>query len=298
MRSGPPETAAAGKVRSVESLLVITNNEAGSADEHNVRRAVDVLRAGADVQVHRTSMPGDLDGILHRRGGRTVVVAGGDGSLHTVVSALHRRNELDRTCLGLVPLGTANDFAHAIGLPLDPAAAAQVILSGAERRRDLLVDCRGNVVVHRVRIVAGRQSKRSLIGSQRSALRVRVEAHAHGETSVLTDFDRPVSWIQVSNGTADTAGTAVDEKTAEDATPSAHVTMAFAHTRLGGAAQVVTNVVDGALRRDRSEPPIRVESVKVAGQRFFLNADGEIEGPEQIRTWMVAPARLRLISAA
>lgn len=270
----------------MESLLVITNTEAGSADEENVRRAVDVLRDGADVQVHRTSMPGDLDGILHRRGGRTVVVAGGDGSLHTVVSALHRRNELDSTVIGLVPLGTANDFAHAIGLPLDPAEAARVVLTGTERRRDLLVDCRGNVVVHRVRIVAGRQSKRDLLGARRSGLRVRVEAEADGQTAVLADFDRPVSWIQVSNGEP------VDNTDA--AVPSARVTMAFSR----GRRELVTAVLNRALRRrDPADAPVRVERIKVAGQRFFLNADGEIEGPEQARTWMVSPARLRLISA-
>lgn len=279
-----------GKVRVVESLLLITNTEAGSADEHNVRRAVDVLRSGADVQVHRTSVPGDLDGILHRRGGRTVVVAGGDGSLHTVVSALHRRNELDSTVLGLIPLGTANDFAHAIGLPIDPADAARTVLSGVERRRDLLVDCRGNVVVHRVRVVSGRQPKR-LIRPAHNALRVRVEAKSNGHTAVLTDFDRPVSWIQVSN---DPAGKPASGRT-ESASPSARVTMAFTPHRLGRVRSAVTGILHGG---DDGGTPIRVDQVQVAGQRFFLNTDGEIEGPEQNRTWMVAPARLRLITAA
>ena len=48
-----------------------------------------------------------------------MVVAGGDGSLHAVVTALYRRDDLAGTVLGLVPLGTGNDFARTIGIPLD-----------------------------------------------------------------------------------------------------------------------------------------------------------------------------------
>ena len=47
--------------------------------------ALAVLREKASVEVAKTSNPGELDGVLHRAGGRTVVVAGGDGSLHAVV---------------------------------------------------------------------------------------------------------------------------------------------------------------------------------------------------------------------
>lgn len=282
----------------MESLLVITNTEAGSVDEHNVRAAVDVLRTGADVQVSRTSMPGDLDGILHRRGGRKVVVAGGDGSLHTVVAALHRRMELDQTVLGLLPLGTANDFARAVGLPLDPAEAARVILSGVERRHDLLVDCRGNVVVHRVRVAAREQSSmaRRLRGT--GPLRVRVEAEHAGRSLVLADFDQPVSWIQVSNGhlrSGRAEGSGRGTATAEDtsAVSSAEVRMAFTRPRL----PAVPSAVSRKLRLPGSAvTTARVDRLQVAGQRFYLNADGELEGPERNQTWTVVPGRLRLIS--
>ena len=57
--------------------------------------------------------------MLHRAGCRRIVVAGGDGSLHAVVTALHRRHELASRTLGLIPLGTGNDFARTLGIPLD-----------------------------------------------------------------------------------------------------------------------------------------------------------------------------------
>ena len=87
------------------------------------------------MEVQATSNPGELDGVLHRAGSRPIVVAGGDGSLHTVVSALYRRNELKGAVLGLLPLGTGNDFARANGIPLDVEEAAQVAARRARRAR-------------------------------------------------------------------------------------------------------------------------------------------------------------------
>ena len=112
----------------VDPLLLITNTDAGGAERESLEVALGVLREDADVEVASTSNPGELDGVLHRAGCRSIVVAGGDGSLHAVVAALHRRHELGGRTLGLIPLGTGNDFARALGIPLDPAEAAAALL--------------------------------------------------------------------------------------------------------------------------------------------------------------------------
>src|SRR3546814_770356 len=62
-----------------------------------------------------------------------VVVGGGDGTLHSVAPALVER----RLPLGILPLGTANDLARTLELPIDPAAAARVVVAGRTRRLDL-----------------------------------------------------------------------------------------------------------------------------------------------------------------
>ena len=104
------------------------------------RSALDVLRAHTSVEVQATGNPGELDGALHRAGSRRIVVAGGDGSLHAVVAALHRRNDLKSAVLGLLPLGTGNDFArdghpprHRGGRP--GAARRRAPPDGPRRRR-------------------------------------------------------------------------------------------------------------------------------------------------------------------
>lgn len=64
-----------------------------------------------------------------------MVVAGGDGTLNFVVNAMKRKG-LD-IALGIIPAGTANDFAGAVGMSREPLEAARQIASGMIDR----VDC-------------------------------------------------------------------------------------------------------------------------------------------------------------
>ena len=64
-----------------------------------------------------------------------MVVAGGDGSVNFVVNAMKRKG-LDIP-LGIIPAGTANDFARAIGMSDKPLEAARQIAFGSVDR----VDC-------------------------------------------------------------------------------------------------------------------------------------------------------------
>jgi len=68
-------------------------------------------------------------------GERVVVAAGGDGTICEVVQGLH---DSRGGCLGILPLGTGNDAARTLGLPLGLEDAARVALAGATRRVDLM----------------------------------------------------------------------------------------------------------------------------------------------------------------
>src|SRR4051794_30246427 len=153
-------TVPSDRVRPMDPLLVITNSDAGTADEETLRAALAVLREHVSVEVAATSNPGELDGVLHRAGSRRIVVAGGDGSLHAVIAALYRRNDLKSAVIGLLPLGTGNDFARGTGIPLDIEEAARVILRGEVRPLDLVVDEVGEIVVNNVHIGAGANASR------------------------------------------------------------------------------------------------------------------------------------------
>ena len=78
----------------------------------------------------------------------TVVAAGGDGTLSGVAAALaqHADDALRLPSLGLVPMGTANDFAVAAQIPTDPAEALALVHRTAAQPIDLLhIDCDGAI---------------------------------------------------------------------------------------------------------------------------------------------------------
>lgn len=58
----------------------------------------------------------------------TVFVAGGDGTLNEALNGIASAGGLDRTKIGILPLGTGNDFATALGIPTDIPDAIDVLL--------------------------------------------------------------------------------------------------------------------------------------------------------------------------
>ena len=69
-----------------------------------------------------------------------VIAGGGDGTLSEVATTLAHRDEPAEAlpALALLPLGTANDFASACGIPADPEAALRLVRDGAAVPMDLL----------------------------------------------------------------------------------------------------------------------------------------------------------------
>lgn len=141
------------------TLLAIANADAGTSDDEAVDHVVEALQDAADLELVRTSSPGDLaEALADRPHLDGVVVLGGDGSLHAVVQALRDAGRLGTVTVGLVPLGTGNDFASTLGLPEGPAEAARVVLGGRTRSIDVVVDGRDQVVVNAAHIGIGAEA--------------------------------------------------------------------------------------------------------------------------------------------
>jgi diacylglycerol kinase (ATP) len=76
--------------------------------------------SGFAVEIHRSQDVGDLEAQVQQfvsDGGRRLVVAGGDGSIHEATNGIMRAG--GDAALGVIPTGTGNDFAKASGIPLD-----------------------------------------------------------------------------------------------------------------------------------------------------------------------------------
>ncbi|HSI66983.1 MAG TPA: diacylglycerol kinase family protein [Planococcus sp. (in: firmicutes)] len=64
-----------------------------------------------------------------------VVAMGGDGTINEAVSGLAEQEH--QPLFSLIPLGTVNDFARALGISLDPPEAIEALKTGTEKRVDI-----------------------------------------------------------------------------------------------------------------------------------------------------------------
>jgi lipid kinase YegS len=107
--------------------LLILHGKQGLNEE--VRAAVNEWRQlGNDLAVRVTWEPGDTARLVHEAlaaGYRTLVSGGGDGTLREMTQAL-LDSEADAS-LAVLPLGTANDFARAAEIPLEPFDALTLL---------------------------------------------------------------------------------------------------------------------------------------------------------------------------
>lgn len=113
-------------------IAVIVRPPAEAEKLKALREAVDAVRKeGVRVAVRRTRERGDgrrLARSAARAGWDMVVAAGGDGTVNEVVNGLAGAGH--DAVLGIVPLGTANDFAAGLGIPEDIDAALRLAAFG------------------------------------------------------------------------------------------------------------------------------------------------------------------------
>ena len=127
--------------------LILNGKSAGDDD---LRSAVRHWRGkGVQLEVRVTWEEGDAERYVAEaieQGVEVIVAAGGDGTLSAVAETLAHREEEAQALpsLGLVPMGTANDFATAAGIPDEPSEAFALVADSVARPMDLLrVDADG-----------------------------------------------------------------------------------------------------------------------------------------------------------
>lgn len=87
--------------------------------------------AGYETSCHATTRAGDATVAAKHaveRGFDIIIAVGGDGTLNEVVAGVSEFEE--RPKLGLIPMGTTNDFARAVHIPRDINAAVDIIIKG------------------------------------------------------------------------------------------------------------------------------------------------------------------------
>lgn len=113
------------------SLLILNGKSAG---DDTLREAVTLLRnEGIELHVRVTWEKGDAARYVAEAvelGVATVIAGGGDGTINEVATALVNAAGENVPALGIIPLGTANDFATSTGVPETLDKALQLAIIG------------------------------------------------------------------------------------------------------------------------------------------------------------------------
>jgi diacylglycerol kinase (ATP) len=122
----------------MDRLLLFANRFAGALSRAGTLGPLDqyAREAGLELEIIRTRNAAQLRQLLRERAVGCVdriAVAGGDGTIHAAVQELAGTE----VALGILPQGTANNFATALRLPLDLPSAFRVIAAGEEQRVSL-----------------------------------------------------------------------------------------------------------------------------------------------------------------
>ena len=185
-----------------QDLCVIFNPHSGRG--RAARRLATLQHQWADRAVFwPTAQPGHAEELATkaaREGFKVVAAAGGDGTVHEVANGLLAADRPD-VAFAVVPVGSANDFAHslAFGNGAAPAAARRWVDVGFVRdgtgRRRRFVNCLGLGFTGMV-TVESRNIKRlqgiALYGL--ATLRALVFHHACPRTEVTIDDRPPETW--------------------------------------------------------------------------------------------------------
>ena len=121
-----------------DSLLILNGKSAGN---DLLRQAITDLRdEGVNIHVRVTWEKGDATRYIDeacRLGVETVISGGGDGTINEIATALINLDPEKRPVMGILPLGTANDFATSAGIPESLDKALQLAIVGKATAVDI-----------------------------------------------------------------------------------------------------------------------------------------------------------------
>jgi diacylglycerol kinase family enzyme len=289
------------------SYVVIANRGAGSSDRAAVAAVHDLLARTGAVEVHETASPSELDAVVAGLGPSTLVVAGGDGSLHAAVNALHRAGVAGSTTLGLIPLGTGNDLARTVGIPRDVLAAGVIVRDALPQEQDLLVGPHDKVAVNAVHLGIGAEAVRLgarakarlgapgfavgalLAGARYPGWQLAVEVDGHlmpdrGRALMVgLSLGRTIGGGAALAPDADPTDGLVDVTVASTSGPLRRLSFAY---RLRGGRHVELPDVD----------TVRGTRVAISGGPVRANVDGEVTKPRHDWHWTVIRHGWRLLA--
>lgn len=132
----PPETLAQPLTQNPPRRVLLLVNHHSRQGRTRAHQAADYLRSlGLEVFEETSETPEQISPLIvsYRQRVDGAVIGGGDGTLNAAIAGLLET----QLPLGILPLGTANDLARTLSIPLNIIAACNVIAQGRTQRIDL-----------------------------------------------------------------------------------------------------------------------------------------------------------------
>lgn len=125
----------------LDRVLLIANPASQSGNGAKAAKvAASIFRKKLDdrFELVFTAKPNHASEIAANAKGFTSVIAlGGDGAVHEIANGLMQINEKKRPCLGLVPVGSGNDYARSLNIPTDIDKACSIVLQAGSKPVDI-----------------------------------------------------------------------------------------------------------------------------------------------------------------
>ena len=274
---------------------------AGSVDDDLIAAVEKEMTGRGEFDLRQTSSRSDLEAAVDELGDRRLIVVGGDGSVHAVASVLHQRQVLGGTIVGLIPTGTGNDLARSLGIPFEVAEAVDVALGQNLRTLDVLETSEGDVVINVVHVGVGADAARAgksvkgllgaagytagavVAGVRATGWEVTIEVDGRAivqppESILMAAFTVGAT---IGGGTPIAPDAVVDDGQAEVVVSTATGPL----SRIGFATDLRTG--DHVEREDALTT--RGQRIRMYGEPFPVNTDGELESEVTERTWTLLP---------
>ena len=303
----------------LKTVAVILNPVSGGGAGRRLRPLIEsgLAEHGVAASVFETSASGDAMRLacdLSEAGTAVVVAAGGDGTVHEVANGLMRANVEERSTLGVIPVGTGNDFVKVVPGTRTFEQALTTIARGGARKFDIghvrwddqgeyFVNGMGTGIdVEVVRQISRLPRLPGVVKYLVGLLRALVYYKPVNLRAILDEqrLEQRVMIIAVGNGVCQGGGFYL----APEASPSDGQldVCVVDDLRLPGIARVIPRVMRGTQKGDpavlmRTARSIRFETLDE--RPLFFHLDGELREPAGLRALdiEIVPAALPVLTA-
>lgn len=289
-------------------IEVIVNAGSGSVEcERVIRQLEDAFRAnGSEAKVHLAQNGSEIIDLAKRSasGNAEIICAGGgDGTISAVASELAKTGKI----LGVLPLGTLNNFSKDLGIPQNTAEAVRIVVENHQKTIDVGV-VNGRTFINNSSIglypgIVRRREKRQRLGYGKwrsaiwAALKIlkrspffAVRLETGSETRIVK-----TPFVFVGNNDYEMDFFNIGRRAKLD---DGKLSVYFLH-RSGrkGLLLLALRLIFGRLRQTHDFEEINVEEItfETKKKRILVAFDGEVEMMETPLRYKIQPQSLRVI---